>query len=165
MLSCSFNLNLNFNLPSHVALHFCVWYVLRLAKTNTFDYILIEASGVAEPLPIAETFTFDDEVDGLPVKDLAMVDTMVTVVDAFNFLKDFKGADTLEFRKLAGTLMLQVTALGPVRGRPTDEWTRSKVEVVAFAFFESCTYSGLQVGLAPCLWCLAPTGVIFHEVT
>jgi G3E family GTPase len=101
VLSCSFNLNLN--LPSHVALHFCVWYVLRLAKTNTFDYILIEASGVAEPLPIAETFTFDDEVDGLPVKDLAMVDTMVTVVDAFNFLKDFKAADTLEFRKLAGT--------------------------------------------------------------
>ncbi len=88
-----------------------------MAKTGIFDYILIEASGVAEPLPIAETFTFDDEVDGTPVKDLAMVDTMVTVVDAFNFLKDFKGVDTLEVRKLAGQcqcLQLEVTGNGMI---------------------------------------------------
>ncbi len=51
--------------------------MFRLARLGSFDYVVIEASGVAEPLPIAETFTFEDKDDGTVVKDLAMVDTMV----------------------------------------------------------------------------------------
>ena len=51
---------------------------VRLAKLGSFDYVMIEASGVAEPLPIAETFTFEDKDDGTEVKDFAMVDTMVS---------------------------------------------------------------------------------------
>lgn len=59
--------------------------VRRLASENRFDYLLIESTGISEPLPVAETFTFTDE-DGNSLSDLAKLDTMVTVVDALNFL-------------------------------------------------------------------------------
>ncbi|WP_205983158.1 GTP-binding protein [Paraburkholderia sp. Ac-20340] len=62
-----------------------------------FDAILIESTGVAEPMPVAETFTFTDE-DGGSLADLARLDTMVTVVDAFNFLRDYASADPLAER-------------------------------------------------------------------
>ncbi|MDP1657920.1 MAG: GTP-binding protein, partial [Methylotenera sp.] len=54
--------------------------ITRLAQENRFDYLLIETTGIAEPLPIAETFTFADE-DGVSLSDVAQLDTMVTVVD------------------------------------------------------------------------------------
>ena len=57
----------------------------KLAKNNQFDYLLIESTGISEPLPVAETFTFADE-DGVSLSDVARLDTMVTVVDAVNFL-------------------------------------------------------------------------------
>ena len=57
----------------------------RLAKEKRFDYLLIESTGIAEPLPAAETFTFRDE-DGTSLSDISRLDTMVTVVDGFNFL-------------------------------------------------------------------------------
>jgi G3E family GTPase len=60
----------------------------RLAREGRYDYLLIEATGIAEPLPIAETFTFEDE-DGKSLSDFARLDTMVTVVDAGAFLNDF----------------------------------------------------------------------------
>ena len=60
----------------------------KLAKNNQFDYLLIESTGISEPLPVAETFTFADE-DGVSLSDVARLDTMVTVVDAVNFLKDY----------------------------------------------------------------------------
>ena len=59
--------------------------VARLAEDGRFDYLLIESTGISEPLPVAETFTFRDE-QGRSLSDLARLDTMVTVVDALNFL-------------------------------------------------------------------------------
>ncbi len=66
----------------------------KLAKEQRFDYLLIESTGISEPLPVAETFTFSDE-DGRSLSDIARLDTMVTVVDAYNFLKDYQSKATL----------------------------------------------------------------------
>ena len=62
--------------------------VKKLAQENRFDYLLVESTGISEPMPVAETFTFEDE-DGESLGNVAELDTMVTVVDAANFLKDF----------------------------------------------------------------------------
>ncbi|OQK16791.1 4-hydroxytetrahydrobiopterin dehydratase [Methyloprofundus sedimenti] len=67
----------------------------QLAKAGRFDYLLIESTGIAEPMPIAETFTFRDE-DGLSLSDSATLDTMVTVVDAVNFMRDYMDAMSLK---------------------------------------------------------------------
>ena len=69
----------------------------RLARDGRFDYLLIESTGIAEPLPVAETFTFRGE-DGQSLADIARLDTMVTVVDGVNFLRDFHQADSLASR-------------------------------------------------------------------
>ena len=61
--------------------------VRQLAEQKRFDYLLIESTGIAEPLPVAATFEFRDE-DGNSLSDVARLDTMVTVVDAANLLKD-----------------------------------------------------------------------------
>lgn len=76
--------------------------IKRLAAEERFDAILIESTGVAEPMPIAETFTFVDD-DGASLSDVARLDTMVTVVDAFNFLRDYGSADALAERGIAAT--------------------------------------------------------------
>jgi G3E family GTPase len=76
--------------------------IRRLAAEQRFDAILIESTGIAEPMPIAETFTFGDD-DGTTLADVARLDTMVTVVDAFNFLRDYGSADALAERGLAST--------------------------------------------------------------
>jgi G3E family GTPase len=62
--------------------------VRKLARERRFDQLVIESTGISEPLPVAETFTFTDE-EGASLADVARLDTMVTVVDAFNFLKDY----------------------------------------------------------------------------
>ena len=67
--------------------------VTKLAKAGRFDYLVIESTGISEPLPVAETFTFADE-EGVSLSDVAKLDTMVTVVDAVNFLKDYDEAKT-----------------------------------------------------------------------
>lgn len=69
----------------------------RLANEGRFDYLLIESTGISEPLPVAETFTFADE-EGRSLSDVARLDTMVTVVDAFNFLRDFQSSDFIAER-------------------------------------------------------------------
>lgn len=69
--------------------------VNKLAKDGLFDYLVIESTGISEPLPVAETFTFADE-DGVSLSDIATLDTIVTVVDAVNFLKDFDEAKYLQ---------------------------------------------------------------------
>ena len=69
--------------------------VNNLAKEGKFDYLVIESTGISEPLPVAETFTFTDE-DGVSLSDVATLDTMVTVVDAVNFLKDYDEAKYLQ---------------------------------------------------------------------
>lgn len=69
----------------------------RLARDGRFDYLLIESTGIAEPLPVAETFTFRGE-DGQSLADSARLDTMVTVVDGLNFLHDLQAAESLASR-------------------------------------------------------------------
>ena len=71
--------------------------VRRLAGLNRFDYLLIESSGISEPLPVATTFDFRDE-NGWSLSDVARLDTMVTVVDAANLLKDYGSQDFLAER-------------------------------------------------------------------
>ena len=71
--------------------------VERLAKEGRFDYLVIESTGISEPLPVAETFTFEGE-DGRSLNHVAQLDTMVTVVDAFNFLRDYSSQDRLQER-------------------------------------------------------------------
>ncbi|MEP3477743.1 MAG: zinc metallochaperone GTPase ZigA [Fuerstiella sp.] len=73
--------------------------VSRLARAGRFDYLLIESTGISEPLPVAETFTFEDE-EGNSLSHLADLDTMVTVVDAGNFLKDFGSWEDLTDRQM-----------------------------------------------------------------
>ena len=71
--------------------------VAKLAEEGRFDYLLIESTGIAEPLPVAETFTFRDEL-GRSLADKARLDTMVTVVDALNFMIDYQAAESLASR-------------------------------------------------------------------
>lgn len=71
--------------------------VRRLAEDNRFDQLVIESTGISEPLPVAETFTFEDE-NGVSLSEFARLDTMVTVVDAYNFLKDYSSFDSLTSR-------------------------------------------------------------------
>ncbi len=71
--------------------------IRKLAEERRFDYLLIESTGISEPLPVAETFTFRDE-EGKGLSDVARLDTMVTVVDAFNFLRDYQAADFVRER-------------------------------------------------------------------
>ena len=74
--------------------------VERLAKENRFDYLLIESTGISEPVPVAQTFSFADEENGIDLSRFSSIDTMVTVVDAFNFFKDFGSPETLIDRNL-----------------------------------------------------------------
>ena len=71
--------------------------VSRLAKAGRFDYLLIESTGISEPIPVAQTFTFEDE-HGVSLSQLARLDTMVTVVDAASFLRDYHAAEALKGR-------------------------------------------------------------------
>ncbi len=73
--------------------------VNRLAREGRFDHLLIEATGIAEPMPVAATFSFRDE-NGQSLSDTASIDTMVTVVDAANFLRDFDSHQGLRDRDL-----------------------------------------------------------------
>ena len=70
--------------------------VEKLANENRFDYLLIESTGISEPIPVAQTFSFVNEDENIDLSRFSYVDTMVTVVDGFNFFKDFGSAQTLE---------------------------------------------------------------------
>ncbi len=74
--------------------------ISRLAREKRFDYLLIESTGISEPLPVAATFTFEDET-GKSLSDISLLDTMVTVVDSKAFLADYTTRDHLRKRKLA----------------------------------------------------------------
>ncbi|SEB52120.1 GTPase, G3E family [Tenacibaculum sp. MAR_2009_124] len=74
--------------------------VERLANENRFDYLLIESTGISEPIPVAQTFSFVDEENNIDLSRFSYVDTMVTVVDAFNFFKDIGSPETLMDRDL-----------------------------------------------------------------
>jgi G3E family GTPase len=74
--------------------------VARLAAEGRFDYLLIESTGIGEPLPVAATFTFETE-EGVSLAQVARLDTMVTVVDAYRFLADLGSLDDLKARQLS----------------------------------------------------------------
>ena len=74
--------------------------VERLAKENRFDYLLIESTGISEPLPVAQTFSFVDDEKGIDLSRFSQLDTMVTVVDAFNFFRDFGSSETVFSKNL-----------------------------------------------------------------
>jgi len=71
--------------------------VRRMAEERRFDYLLIESTGISEPLPVAATFEFRDE-NGISLADVARLDTMVTVVDAVNLLRDYASTEFLRDR-------------------------------------------------------------------
>jgi G3E family GTPase len=73
----------------------------NLALDGKFDYLLIESSGISEPLPVAETFTFPLDESGRSLGDIARLDTMVTVVDAQNMLSQLQSVETLADKAMA----------------------------------------------------------------
>ncbi|EGG17655.1 COBW domain-containing protein [Cavenderia fasciculata] len=76
--------------------------VTKLAKSKKFDYLLIESSGISEPLPVAETFTFEGE-EAKTLNEMTRLDTMVTVVDASTWMSEFKSGDTLADKNMGAT--------------------------------------------------------------
>lgn len=74
--------------------------VERLAKENRFDYLLIESTGISEPIPVAQTFIYQDDQNGIDLSRFAYIDTMVTVVDCYNFFRDFGTNELLLDRSL-----------------------------------------------------------------
>jgi G3E family GTPase len=74
--------------------------VARLAGEGRFDYLLIESTGISEPLPVAETFTYPLDEGGASLGDVARLDTMLTVVDAKNILRELETLDTLQDREM-----------------------------------------------------------------
>lgn len=113
--------------------------VRRLADEGRFDYLVIESTGISEPLPVAETFTFADE-DGQSLSEVARLDTMVTVVDAANFLNDFQQADMLQDtseslgeednRSVADLLVDQIEFCDVILISKTDLCTTEQVNAV-----------------------------------
>ena len=74
--------------------------VEKLAKEKRFDYLLIESTGISEPIPVAQTFSFESEDGEIDLSKFSYVDTMVTVVDAYNFIRDFSSPQYLKDRNL-----------------------------------------------------------------
>ena len=75
--------------------------VEKLASENRFDYLIIESTGISEPIPVAQTFSFESEDGTIDLSKFSYVDTMVTVVDSYNFLKDFSSPEYLTDRDLS----------------------------------------------------------------
>ena len=76
----------------------------NLSKSGRFDYILIESTGISEPVPIAQTFSYADEATGIDLSQFAILDCMVTVVDAYRFWHDFASGESLLDRKQAANV-------------------------------------------------------------
>ncbi len=74
--------------------------VEKLAKEGRFDYLLIESTGISEPVPVAQTFSFVDEEKGIDLSAFSYIDGMVTVVDCLNFFQDFSTTELLKDRSL-----------------------------------------------------------------
>ena len=113
--------------------------VSRLASQYAFDYLVIESTGISEPLPVAMTFTFEDE-NGTSLSELARLDTMVSVVDASNFLellcssKDLSklglGVDSEDERTLADLLIDQVEFADVILLNKVDRIPKERVQEV-----------------------------------
>ncbi|MCU0434569.1 MAG: GTP-binding protein [Bacteroidia bacterium] len=74
--------------------------VEKLARENRFDYLIIESTGISEPVPVAQTFSFADEEKNIDLSRFSYVDCMVTVVDCYNFFRDYGSAETLADRAI-----------------------------------------------------------------
>lgn len=74
--------------------------VEQLARQQRFDYLLIESSGISEPLPVAQTFCYQDEANGIDLSAISTLDTLVTVVDGVNFIRDYGSMELLLNRDL-----------------------------------------------------------------
>lgn len=92
--------------------------IKKLAEEKRFDYLVIESTGISEPIPVAETFTFEDE-SGVSLSQFAKLDTMVTVVDGFNFYKDYMEAVELKDKSME---------LGPEDERTITDLLISQIE-------------------------------------
>lgn len=148
--------------------------VRRLAGEGRFDYLLIEGTGIAEPLPIAATFEFRDE-KGTSLADIARLDTMVTVVDAINLMKDYGSRDFLrergetagegDERTLVDLLVEQiefadVVVLNKVSDVATEE--RDLVRRIIRALNPDAKLVETDFGRAP-LGAILDTGLFDHE--
>lgn len=116
--------------------------VRKLSAEGRFDYLLIESTGIGEPMPVAATFDFRDE-EGSSLNDIARIDTMVTVVDAVNLLDDFSSEDSLaqrgevagdeDNRTLASLLTEQIEFADVIVVSKVDQVSRDKLEEVTGA--------------------------------
>jgi G3E family GTPase len=78
-----------------------IFEVEKLVKQGDIDYLVIESTGISEPVPVAQTFTYVDDELGINLSELCELDAMVTVVDANRFWHDFSSGETLLDRKQA----------------------------------------------------------------
>ncbi|GGC61040.1 cobalamin synthesis protein CobW [Chelatococcus reniformis] len=133
----------------------------RLSRSGKYDYLLIEGTGIAEPLPIAATFSFRDE-EGRSLSDVARLDTMVTVVDAINLLRDFSSHDRLadrgetaaegDERRLADLLTEQIEFADVVIINKADDVTpeqRAQVRQVVRALNPDAEFVETAFGRVP----------------
>ncbi len=114
--------------------------VERLAKENRFDYLLIESTGISEPVPVAQTFSFVDENNDIDLSRFSYIDTMVTVVDAFNFFNDFGSPETLmdreltdmedDYRTIVNLLTDQIEFANVIILNKTDLVTKDHLEIL-----------------------------------
>ncbi len=102
--------------------------VTRLAREGRFDALLIESTGISEPMPVAETFTFADET-GASLADVARLDTMVTVIDASTFLEECDGVEDLNQRGIG---------LSPADDRAIVDLLVDQVEFCDVAIVNKC---------------------------
>jgi G3E family GTPase len=113
--------------------------VESLAKEDKYDYLLIESTGIAEPLPVAATFDFRDE-NGKSLSDVAQLDTMVTVVDAANLIKNYSSTDFLrdgdenlgedDERTLVDLLVDQIEFANVILLNKTDLVSKEELQIV-----------------------------------
>jgi G3E family GTPase len=117
--------------------------VEKLAKERRFDYLLIESTGISEPVPVAQTFSFVDDENGIDLSRFSYIDTMVTVVDAFNFFKDFGSPETLmdrnltdmesDFRTIVNLLTDQIEFANVIVVNKTDLVTKEHLGILKAA--------------------------------
>jgi G3E family GTPase len=115
--------------------------VERLAKENRFDYLIIESTGISEPIPIAQTFTFVSEDGQIDLSKWCYIDCMVTLVDAFNFPLDFGSADNLidrnltdmegDYRSVVNLLTDQIEFANVILLNKTDLVERKNVDLLS----------------------------------